>query len=65
MLVIIPVLLATLYFDIGNDLPENIFDEGQMETYLEKMGAFMFMLAFFVFGMNIYDTVLACTFLSI
>lgn len=36
-----------------------------MAEYLNKVGAFLFMFTFFNFGMNLYDTILACNFLDI
>jgi hypothetical protein len=52
----IPALLGIIYYDIGNQAPEE-FDQ----QYLMNLIAYWFMGVYFVFAMNIFDTTLACT----
>lgn len=51
--------MTALYHNIGNEFPTE-FDMILIMEYLQKVGAFIFMFTFFNFGMNVYDTVLAC-----
>lgn len=60
VLIIIPIFMSALYHNIGNEFP-NELDMITIMEYLRKVGAFIFMFTFFNFGMNVYDTVLACT----
>lgn len=51
--------MTALYRNIGNEYPVEM-DMQKILDYLRDVGAFMFMFTFFNFGMNVYDTVLAC-----
>jgi hypothetical protein len=62
VLIIIPIFMCALYYNIGNDYPLDVdnFEDPLMRKYLGDVGAFIFMFTFFNFGMNLYDTVLSC-----
>ncbi len=51
----IPILLGILFYKIAEDAPL-VFEQ----KYFKNLISFLFMGLFFVFSMNVYDTIMIC-----
>ena len=53
--IMIPAMLGILYFKIADNAPVDF-----QARYLSDLIAFIFISLYFVFAMNVYDTIMIC-----